>query len=426
MLAIRVRYAPSPTGVPHIGNIRTALYNYLFAKKSAGQFILRIEDTDRNRLIPESLAKIKQSLKLLNLSWDEEYQQSTRLEIYKTHLENFKKRGIVYEDKNAWFFKVKSSKNISWQDVVHGYVQFSTDVIEDFVIVKSDGFPTYHFAATVDDHDMQISHVIRGDEWISSTPKHLLLYEAFGWDPPQFVHLPPILGPDKKKLSKREGAKSVIEYIDDGYLPEALVNFLALLGWAPLPSEALSEGGKREKELYSLGELIKIFSLERLNKNSPIFNLEKLNWFNNQWIKKLEDKDLAQRISQRSPQFPSEKILPLVPLVKERIKTLADFEELTGFFFSAPDIKKISKVPVTSEVVSQLISGFKNTKVWTAKVIKETIEEVAEKSKEDRVKTIMSVRNIVSGREVTPPLYESLEILGLEETVKRLEDYLQR
>src|SRR3990167_3619610 len=269
MEQVIVRYAPSPTGIPHIGNIRTALYNFLLAKSQKGKFILRIEDTDRKRFVPESIESIEESLKVLGLNWDDVCRQSERLSVYQRALKLLKEKNLVYEDDGAWRFKVEKGRKLEWNDLVHGQVEFTADVIEDFVIVKSDGYPTYHFASVVDDHDLQISHVLRGDEWISSTPKHLLLYQAFGWNPPQFIHAPPILGPDKKKLSKREGARSVLEYIEDGYLPEALVNFLALLGCSP----------KGDKELFTLEELIAEFQVERLNKNSPIFNLEKLNWF---------------------------------------------------------------------------------------------------------------------------------------------------
>ena len=289
-----VRYAPSPTGVPHIGNIRTALFNFLFARNQKGQFLLRIEDTDRARLIPESINQIKKSLEVLSLNWDgDEIYQSKRLKLYDRHLQILKDKNYTYKEEDAWRFRVPKELKLTWRDLVHGPVEFSSNVIEDFVIVKSDGFPTYHFASVVDDHLMQITHVIRGDEWISSTPKHLLLYKAFSWNPPAFVHLPPILGPNKKKLSKREGAKSVLEYLNEGYLSEAIINFLSLLGWAP----------KGDKEVFSHDELIKEFSLERLNKNSPIFNIDKLRWLNGKWIRKIDEETLIDKIHSSFPKY---------------------------------------------------------------------------------------------------------------------------
>ena len=417
MSDVRVRYAPSPTGIPHIGNIRTALFNFLLAKNKNGKFILRIEDTDQKRIIGGAVEKIEESLKVLGLIWDEKYKQSARLPLYNKHLEILKNKNLVIVDQGAWRFRVKSqSEKIGWDDVVHGPVEFTSDVIEDFVIVKSDGFPTYHLASVVDDHDMKISHVLRGDEWISSTPKHLMLYEAFSWEPPLFVHLPPILGPNHKKLSKREGAKSVLEYIDEGYLPEAIVNFLALLGWAP----------KDDRELFSLEELTREFSLERLNKNSPIFNLEKLKWFNIQWFKKLDGDDLTQRIYKRFPKYDRAVIKKLIPLVRERLTALDDFEKLAGFFFEAPKLSDIPAVAVKTSTVSHAADIFRQGKNWTADEIKQMIEQTAKECIEDRVATITAVRNIVSGRTVTPPLYESLEVLSKDETVRRLNEYLQK
>jgi len=416
MSQTRVRYAPSPTGIPHIGNIRTALYNFLFARSAGGAFILRIEDTDRKRLIPGSEEAIKESLIALDLKWDEYYQQSKRLDLYQKHLTILKDKKLVYKSDGAWRFKVPKGKTLKWQDLVHGEIEFFSDVLEDFVIIKSDGFPTYHFASVIDDHEMQIVHVIRGDEWISSTPKHLLLYEAFDWQSPQFVHIPPILGPNKKKLSKREGARSVLDYIKDGYLPQALINFLALLGWMPTG----------DRELFSLDELIKEFSLKRLNKNSPIFNIEKLNWFNMQWMKKVEDDQLAQQIKKHFPQYDIHKIKALVPLVRERMKTLLEFPKMADFFFNPRKVSDIPKVSVSITQVANITSVFEKSKNWNASIIKNLIEETAARQKVDRVELIAAIRNIVSGSIITPPLYESLEQLGKEETTIRLKNYVKK
>ena len=416
MEKVIVRYAPSPTGIPHIGNIRTALYNFLLAKSQKGKFILRIEDTDRKRFVPESIESIEESLKVLGLNWDEVCRQSERLSVYQRALKLLKEKNLVYEDDGAWRFKVEKGRKLEWNDLVHGQVEFTADVIEDFVIVKSDGYPTYHFASVVDDHDLQISHVLRGDEWISSTPKHLLLYQAFGWNPPQFIHVPAILGPDKKKLSKREGARSVLEYIDDGYLPEALVNFLALLGWSP----------KGDRELFTLDELIAEFQVERLNKNSPIFSIEKLKWLNGQWIRKLDENKYIEKIKNFYPNYDSLVTVNAAPLTQERVSTLADYKKIANFFYEPP--KEIPPIPntVSAGTISQLESTFRNLSDWEAPNIKQAIDGTAQAEKVDRVGLITGVRNIVSGSTVTPPLYESLETLGQEETVKRLEKYLEK
>lgn len=411
-----VRYAPSPTGIPHIGNIRTALYNFLLAKSQKGKFILRIEDTDRKRFMPKSVKAIEESLKALGLDWDEEYHQSARLPIYQRDLEILKKKGLVYQDNGATRFKVGKGKKLKWNDLVHGQVEFSSDVIEDFVIIKSDGYPTYHFASVVDDHDLKITNVLRGDEWISSTPKHLLLYQAFEWSHPMFIHVPSILGHDKKKLSKREGARSVLEYIEDGYLAEALLNFLALLGWSP----------KGDKELFTLDELILEFSLDRLNKNSPIFNLEKLNWFNGQWIRKLEKDKYVERIKQFFPNYNSNVTVKVAPLTQERVTTLADYKKIADFFYQPPS--KVPPVPtsVSAGTIIQLESTFKKIPKWESASIRQSIDSCAEQENIERIDLITGVRNIVSGSEVTPPLYESLEKLGREETIRRLNSYVKK
>lgn len=411
MSAVITRYAPSPTGIPHIGNIRTALYNFLFAKSQKGMFILRIEDTDRARFVPESLLKVEESLKVLGLDWDDKHQQSQRLDVYLSNLEILKKKNAVYEDGGAWKFKVEKGKKIKWADVVHGDVEFSSDVIVDFVIVKSDKFPTYHFASVVDDHQMQISHVIRGDEWISSTPKHLLLYESFGWGPPTFVHIPPILGESRKKLSKREGAKSVLEYIDEGYLPEALVNFLALLGWSP----------KGNRELFTLDELVKEFALDRLNKNSPIFNLEKLNWFNKKYLQKFPAKELAikiKRISKRAKSIDGLKLIKIIELVRDRMTTLADFEEVSRIFFEKGPLKPPAKekIPIAKEAMESISN-------WSEDSIAKTLDRWIKDHKLDPADFKNTLRLAVFA-DNTPPIYASLAVLTKEEVIKRMDKAL--
>lgn len=420
---VRVRYAPSPTGIPHIGNIRTALYNFLFARNQKGQFILRIEDTDQNRIVPESLPKIKESLTALNLMWDEEVQQSKRLDVYKKHLDQLREIGHVQLDEGAWRFKVEKGKKLKWEDIVHGPVEFESDVIEDFVVVKSDLYPTYHFASVVDDHDMQISHVIRGDEWISSTPKHLLLYQAFGWEPPKFVHLPPILGHDKKKLSKREGAKSILEYIDEGYLPQALINFLALLGWSP----------KGDRELFTADELSREFSLDRLNKNSPIFNIEKLKWFNKKYLQKLSDEEFLEGIKKLTPSstpgvktgrplentpgvLSDKKLKKIISLVRDRMTTLLDFDKYAAIFFQKgnqkpPEKSKCQNAKVAIESVGE----------WDEQSIAKTLDQYITKNNLEAADFKNTLRLAVFA-DNTPPIYQSLAALTKVEVLKRIEE----
>ena len=252
---VRVRYAPSPTGVPHIGNIRTALFDFLYAKNQDGTFILRLEDTDRKRLVPGSREIIQESLSVLGLKWDEYYEQSRRLDLYQKHLKILKDQKLVYEDQGSWRFKIPKGKTLKWQDLVHGEIKFLSDVLEDFIIVKSDGFPTYHFASVVDDHDMQISHVIRGEDHLSNTQRQLLIQEALGFARPEYAHIPLILAPDKTKLSKRHGATSVLEYRDQGYLPETMRNYLALLGWSTQESENIFVITENELQAADLANL---------------------------------------------------------------------------------------------------------------------------------------------------------------------------
>lgn len=420
---VRVRYAPSPTGVPHIGNIRTALYNFLFAASLKGQFILRIEDTDQARLVPDSIAKIEESLNSLGLKWDEKYRQSERLDIYQKNLQTLLQKNVVYQQQGAVKFKVEKGKIVKWTDVVHGPVQFASDVIEDFVIIKSDGYPTYHFASVIDDHEMQISHVIRGDEWISSTPKHLLLYEAFGWEPPTFVHIPPILGPNHKKLSKREGAKSTLEYIEEGYLPEALVNFLALLGWAP----------KGDRELFTLRELIREFTLDRLNKNSPIFNLEKLNWFNKKYLQRLDADELVTRIKTLKRWLPEsskgassrmgisdQKLSKILELVRDRLTTLVDFDKVASIFFKKGSQKspEKSKCQNAKEAINSIDR-------WDEQSITKTLDQWIEKNNLQPGDFKNTLRLSVFA-DNTPPIYQSMAVLTKEEVLQRIDDALKK
>ena len=322
---VRVRFAPSPTGIPHIGNTRTALFNFLFAKHNNGKFIIRIEDTDRARYVKEAEDAIIEILKWLDISWDEEIvYQSKRLSIYKEHAKILKEKGLVYEDEGALRFKMPKTGETSWDDAVgNKKITFKNETQEDFVIIKSDGYPTYNFANVVDDKLMNITHVIRGEEFISSTPKHVQLYKTFLWEQPIFAHLPVILGTDKSKLSKRHGAKSALDYKKEGYLKEALLNFMALLGWNP--------GGDREQ--MNIDEMIRLFDLKDINTANPIFDIKKFEWLNGFWIREVgdlekrlkefykEDKDVLEILN-------SDKATVFIASAKSRMRTLADFKNL--------------------------------------------------------------------------------------------------
>ena len=349
----------------------------------------------------------------MGLDWDEVYRQSERLAIYQRDLNLLKESGFAYEDEGAWRFRVEKGKKLKWGDLVHGPVEFTSDVIEDFIIIKSDGYPTYHFASVVDDHDLKISHVLRGDEWISSTPKHLMLYEAFGWEHPSFAHVPPILGQDKKKLSKREGARSVLEYIEDGYLPEALVNFLALLGWSP----------KGDRELFTLDELIGEFAIERLNKNSPIFNLDKLNWFNRKYLANYHASDLATKIKKFSSKAQSvndERLAKIIKLIRDRLTTLADFDKYAQVFFQKGEQKPppLEKVKLAKEAIEKI-------EKWDEKTIEESLENYIKKNKLDSADFKNTLRLAVFA-DNTPPIYQSLAVLDKSEVILRIEDAIKK
>lgn len=341
---IKVRFAPSPTGIPHIGNTRTAFLNYLFAKANKGEFILRIEDTDQKRIVKGAEDAILEILEWLGIKNDGEIMhQSKRVEIYKKYVEELLSKKIAYEKEGAVFLKMPNEKTFEWNDLVgNKKIKFQGKDQEDFVILKSDGFPTYHLANVIDDHLMQISHVIRGEEWISSTPKHLYLYEIFGWNAPYFGHLPVILGPDKAKLSKRHGAESILDYREKGYLKEALLNYMALLGWNPGADER-SDGARlldkrgREQEIFSIDELIKLFDIKDVNTANPIFDVKKLEWLNGVWIRSLSEAEFKKRIKDFYSNDSSvldflnkNKIMEgaIFGAAKTRMRTLSDFKKL--------------------------------------------------------------------------------------------------
>jgi glutamyl/glutaminyl-tRNA synthetase len=325
---VKVRFAPSPTGVPHIGGIRTALFNFLFARANNGEFILRIEDTDQKRLVQGAEDAILESLDWLGVNFDgKPIHQSERLEIYKKYAQELLDKKIAHKKEDAVWVKVPEDRRFEWEDQVgKKKISFLGKDVDEFVVLKSDGFPTYHLANIVDDHLMEITHVLRGEEWISSTPKHLYLYESFGWTPPSFAHLPVILGSDKTKLSKRHGAKSALDYKNEGFVKEALLNFMALLGWNP--------GG--DKEQMDLSFMIKNFKLEDINTANPIFDIKKLEWLNGVWIRTLNgEKRLKENLeefykanNEVNKKLKSDNACDLVNAAASRLRTLADFQSL--------------------------------------------------------------------------------------------------
>lgn len=481
----RVRYAPSPTGFPHVGNIHTALFNWLYARHTGGRFIVRIEDTDQDRVVPGSLEAIDESLRWLGLDWDEgpevdgpfgPYFQSERLPIYQAYAEQLIASGHAYRcfctqerlaelraaqsarkepprydrfcrnltpvereqrvkagESYVVRLAVPDSGETSFEDLFRGEITFKNALIDDQVLLKSDGWPTYHLAAVVDDHLMEITDVLRGEEWISSTPKAIMVYEFLGWKPPRFGHFPILLTTTRAKLSKRRGAPDILDLRAKGYLPEAVVNFLALLGWAP-------EG---KSEILSGAELVRQFSLDRIGATPSIYNPEKLDWLNGAYIRQLAPDDLARRlvpIYQEAGLVPSGAVPPelrslidqLVPLIQERIKTLCDAPELTSFFFHDDLVYDPA-----------LVMGKGWTREQTLDALRAARDELAgfatppERFEADALDPAMRqlagalqvkagqffgvLRVAVTGRTVAPPLFQTMAVLGPNRTLTRID-----
>ena len=438
---VRVRFAPSPTGYLHVGGARTALYNWLFARHHGGKFLLRIEDTDVKRSTPEMTENILKSLEWLGLTWDEELvYQSQRLEIYRKVADELLAKGFAYHchtpkgesecieiapeeaagKKVAIRFRVPKSERIEFTDMIRGHIVFEGKDIKDFVIMKSDGYPTYQLAVVVDDHSMGITHVIRGEDHIPNTPKQILIYRAMGWTLPEFAHLPMILGPDKKKLSKRHGAVSVLEYRRQGYLSEALFNFLALLGWSP----------GEDREIVPKDEMIKLFDIKKVGKRAAVFDMQKLNWINSVYIRmKTNDEllDLLRPFFSEVGVTDDEAIRKLIPLYKERARTLRDFVELSRYFFEdvteydEKGVKKHFKRPM--EVASRLetcLSELEKLENWTAQDIEGIVRGVAESLGVSAAKLIHPIRLSITGMTFGPGLFELMEALGKETVLNRL------
>ncbi len=400
---VKVRYAPSPTGIPHVGNIRTALFDYFQAKANNGTFVLRIEDTDQERKVEGALEAIKESLTWLGADWDEYVVQSERLDKYKKYAEELLEKGIAREEEGAIRFVVpEGEKEISWQDEIgKRVISFAREEIDDFIILKKDGYPTYHLANVVDDHLMEITHVIRGDDWISSTPKHILLYEAFGWNMPEFAHVPNVLSEDGKKLSKRRGAKSVLEFRDDGYLPEALLNYLMLLGWSP----------KNDKTIVSKEEIINEFSLDRVSVAGAIFSEQKLEWMNGEYIRALSLKDLEKRLfdyDNSLKELDRDLVRKLVEPAQTRMKKLSDFKKMIS-----PFLEKTENDNPLRKLLYDKISRIDN---WNKDEIVENLKSFI---KEQNIK-FPALYEIIIGEKQGLPLGDVFEILGKEKTLSLL------
>ncbi len=475
----KVRFAPSPTGYLHIGGLRTALYNYLFVKNKGGKYILRIEDTDRKRFVKDASNQLIETFKWAGIEFDEgpnsggdngPYFQSHRLDIYKKYADELIKNGRAYYafdtperlkelrekqlnlkeqtkyDKfaltltneeiqnklaNGDLYVVRLNvfpgKKIIANDLIRGRIEFDTNIIDDQVLIKSDGYPTYHLANVVDDHLMGITHVIRGEEWLSSLPKHILLYEYLGWEKPVFAHLPLLLNPDKSKLSKRQGDVAVEDYRDKGYLKEALINFVALLGW--------NTGDDRE--FFTMDELIQNFNLKRVHKSGAVFNIEKLNWLNAEHLRKKPDKEVLQMLKDelscseyKDINFDDEYLLLIIEAMKPRVTFVSEFLSKCPYFYKPPTkydenvVRKRWKED-TPEHLAKLSENIALLNNPTKDDFENALSQTAEELKIGKGKLIHAIRLAISGMGTGPGIYDLLYIVGKEETINRINRALE-
>ncbi|MEN9921045.1 MAG: hypothetical protein RLZZ517_23 [Candidatus Parcubacteria bacterium] len=431
---IRVRIAPSPTGNLHIGTTRTALFNYLFAKQNGGTFVIRIEDTDKERSKPEFEQNILDGLTWLGLTWDEFYKQSDRTEIYKNYLKKLIDDGFAYESKeevteegqrdSVIRFK-NPNKAVTFTDMIRGEITFDTTELGDFVIAKSIEEPLFHLAVVVDDHEMKISHVIRGEDHISNTPRQILIGQAIGATQPTYAHIPLILSKERKKLSKRDGATSLVEYKNIGYLKDALINFLAFLGWHP-------EG---DVEILSIEELISQFDITRIQKGGAIFDLEKLNWFNKEYINQIPESDFVNIIKEQSGVSITHPTL--ITLIKERITVFSDIAPLLtpeGEFgpllhdISITDYSKTiwkdSNSEQTKEYLAHVVSILESADDFTGSNLKDLIWDYA--TEKGRGAVLWPTRFALSGQDKSPDPFTLMEILGKEKSLVRLRNAIEK
>jgi glutamyl-tRNA synthetase len=480
----RVRIAPSPTGDPHVGTAYIGLLNYLFAKQRGGQFVLRIEDTDRTRFVPTSEQMIFDALRWVGLTWDEgpdvggphgPYRQSERTDIYRSYVQRLLDNGTAYKSfetadeleamrqsqiaakqppryngahreltpaQIAAFesegrpavirLKVPAAGSTTFRDELRGDITFDHNNVDDQVLLKSDGFPTYHLANVVDDHLMQITDVIRAEEWISSTPKHVLLYNAFGWELPKFWHMPLLRNADKSKISKRKNPVSLNFYRESGYLPQAMLNFLGLLGGGmaqPTEEEIVSKGlNTKEGDIFSLPEMLAKFDFNRISLGGPVFDLVKLKWLNGEYLRKLSPEDFFTAL--RSTIFSDAYLHALIPLVQARINTLGEFGDLTGFLFSdnvlPPESVWLPKKRTPEETLAFAVEQLTTLEAapWDTASIDAALKALGESKQWSVKENYMLLRAILTGATTSPPLLESLVVFGKARSIDRLRRFI--
>jgi glutamyl-tRNA synthetase len=460
-----VRVAPSPTGDPHVGTAYVSLFNYAFRKRQGGRFILRIDDTDRARYQADSEAAILKELRWLGLAWDEgpdvggpsaPYRQSERTELYRKACDELIAKGAAYRcdcpperleevrkeqqrrkeqprydghcrerrvppaPPHVVRLKVPLDGETTFRDGLRGAITIAHSTVDDQVLLKSDGYPTYHLATVVDDHAMGITHILRAEEWINSTPKHVLLYRAFGWPLPEWYHLPLLRNADRSKISKRKNPTSITWYRESGFLPEAMLNFLALMGF--------SLGGDRE--VFALDEFVQAFSPDAIKTSGPIFDLQKLEWLNGVYIRQLAPAELARRLRAASAlarDADEARLLAVVPLVQERMKKLTEFEELADFLFREPappapaDLVPKGRTPAETVAMLKRARETLGAAPLEAKPLEDALRQLADAHGWKAKDLLMALRFAVSGKKVTPPIIESMCALGREACLARID-----
>ncbi len=469
MSMVRVRIAPSPTGYPHVGTAWQTLFNWAFSRRFGGKFIIRIEDTDRKRLIVDAEDKLFEAIDWLGLVEDESprkggpyapYRQSERLDLYKKYAQELVDKGKAYfcfcseerleklrkeQLKNKKLpkydrcclkltkqeisekikngephvirLKIPENQKVVVNDLIRGKVVFDSNLIDDQVILKSDGFPTYHLAVVVDDYLMKISHIVRGEEWLSSAPKHVLIYQSFGWPIPEMIHTSILRNPDKSKLSKRQGHTSIIWYKENGFLKEALLNFLALLGWSH----------PKEKEIFSLEEFIKLVNLKDLSPIGPVFDLQKLEWLNGHYIRQKNNEEFLKLIKEYT-KYPIDKInyQIILPLLQERVKKLSEVDNWLKFLFEKVNYDKnlLFKKQADSNLLKKqftlMLDKLSGVNDWKTETIGEILKNIVVQNNWKPAQFFMVLRVVISGSQVSLPLFESMEVIGKDECLKRI------
>lgn len=469
-MSVRVRFAPSPTGSLHIGSVRTTLYNYFFARQNRGRLILRIEDTDQDRLVPGAIDSIYEGLGWMGIDWDEgpreggdlgPYVQSERLSLYQEHARALVDSGAAYpcfcskerleemrraqtaageitrydgrcralepdearrratEERHVVRLRVPDDGVIALDDLVYGRIEWPLRAIEDQVLLKSDGFPTYQLAVVIDDHLMRISHVFRGEDWLPSTPKHLLVYRAFGWEVPPHAHLPNVLGPDGKKLAKRHGATKVEQFRAEGFLPEAMANYLALIGWAP----------GTEEEVFTIGQLVERWRIDHVHRAGGRWDRERLLHFNGVWIRALGEDELLDRLRGFVPEgWDADLLRSTIPLIHERLRTLGEARDQLAFLFGddiprdpALLVPKKRSATETSAVLSAIAVLLRDAQPLDVTAAESACKAIAEQTGWTLRDVTIALRGAVTGARVGPPLYESIALLGRARALQRIE-----